>query len=101
MPIYVHHTKMQQLQSIIVRSDNVRLQDDLRSPKVFYASSGKELMTAVREYYLLTATSSTMRLELWSQQLGTNPRIRLDDLDELPAYIDQAWIRAGLVYTGS
>ena len=77
-----------------VRPDNFHFKDDRQNIRVFYAMSGQELLEQILEYYKFENVGTSVRIEIWSNQMGTGcPRIRLDTMTELTDKYETAWIR--------
>ncbi len=79
---------------LIVRPDNVSFNDYRSKPKVIRATSGQELFDMIRDHYGITPQqlNSTVSIEVWSKPIGM-PRIRLDSMENIPSYYDEAWVR--------
>jgi len=77
-----------------VRPDNFRFKDDRQNIRVFYATSGPDLLEQIVEYYKMDDVGSRINLELWSHQLGMGiRRIRLDTMSEFDKNEYDVWIR--------
>jgi hypothetical protein len=77
-----------------VRPDNFHFKDDRQNIRVFYAMTGQELLEQILEYYKFENVGTSVRIEIWSHQMGTGcPRIRLDTMTELTDKYETAWIR--------
>ena len=77
-----------------VRPDNFHFKDDRQNIRVFYAMTGQELLEQILEYYKFENVGTSVRIEIWSHQMGTGcPRIRLDTMMELTDKYETAWIR--------
>lgn len=81
-------------QLFFVRPDNFHFKDDRQNIRVFYATSGQDLLNQVIDYYEIKEAGARVNVELWSHQIGMGrPRIRLDTMTELPSKYENAWIR--------
>jgi hypothetical protein len=77
-----------------VRPDNFHFKDDRQNIRVFYATSGPDLLEQILEYYKFEHMETRSRIEIWSHQIGSGcPRVRLDVMNELSDKYETAWIR--------
>jgi hypothetical protein len=77
-----------------VRPDNFHFKDDRQNIRVFYATSGPDLLEQILEYYKFENVGTRIRIELWSHQMGMGrPRVRLDAMNEISDKYETAWIR--------
>lgn len=77
-----------------VRPDNFHFKDDRQNIRVFYATSGPDLLEQILEYYKFENVGTRIRIELWSHQMGMGrPRIRIDTMTDLSNKYETAWIR--------
>ena len=77
-----------------VRPDNFHFKDDRQNIRVFYATSGPDLLEQILEYYKFENVGTRIRIELWSHQVGSGcPRVRLDAMKEISDKYETAWIR--------
>ena len=77
-----------------VRPDNFHFKDDRQNIRVFYATSGQDLLEQILEYYKFENVGTRIQIELWSHQIGMGrPRTRLDTISDLSDKYETAWIR--------
>ncbi len=78
-----------------VKIDNIKVNESMKATNVIYASSTEELMDKICKRYDFKENNKKY-LQLWSGQLGTPQRERLDQLECIPNIYDTIWIRAVL-----
>ena len=77
-----------------VRPDNFHFKDDRQNMRVFYATSGQDLLDQVIEHYKMENVGTRIHLELWSHQIGMGSRrVRLDTMTEFVKHESDVWIR--------
>lgn len=78
-----------------VKIDNIKVKENMKGTNVIYASSTQELMDKICQRYGFQ-DNHKQYLQLWSGQLGTPKRERLDQFEYIPNIYDTIWIRAVL-----
>ena len=79
----------------IVRSDNITISYQRLGTKVVEAQTGPELLERIcRIYEFPWPMLPGHEIQLWSGQLGTIGRVRVDKFEQIPFGIQDIWIYA-------